>query len=172
MQVTDDRQDEQKSVFQAYKEAEWAIKAAFLPAPGKGLHPALQRYLQQQIILCPSADNNFPGCSTYLGGYSMYSWELSQTKHPQTYHHKKKSDLGFPKSAFGLPRQEDSETTTAIKTARENLPFFSQTCNNMSKADKISAVDKVSWVKYPSLVQKLSACPLIQCLVRKNNTNQ
>lgn len=57
---------------------------------------------------------------------------------------KKKSDLGLPKSAFGLPGWEDSEATTAIKIARENFPFFSQTCNNVSKANKISALDKVS----------------------------
>lgn len=117
---------------------------------------------------CPSADNNSQGCSTYLEGYSMYSWELSQTKHPQTYHYQKEVWFGNPKistwsSWMGRFRRF---------RARENLPSPSQTCNIMSKADKISAVDKVSRVKYPSLVQKLSACSLIQCLIRKKSTSQ
>lgn len=55
-------------VFQAYMEAELAIKAAFLPAPGKVLNPALQSYPPWQITSLRNCWQHFPGRSTHLRG--------------------------------------------------------------------------------------------------------
>lgn len=119
--MTDDRQDEQNSVFQAYKEAELAIKAAFLPAPGKVLHPALQSYLQQQNHFLVQVLTTIPRDAAHIWKAIPCTVEnFPKQNIPRPTITKKKCDLGIPKSALGLPGWEDSEGS---EPERIFLPF-------------------------------------------------
>ena len=122
--------------------------------------PAVVNHFLAQVLTTLSRMQHTSGRHCY----STYSWEVSQTQAlpPQTcwLHRpyvprliitKKRSDSGLLKSAFGLPGWEDSEATTTIKIARKSFPFFSQACNNVTKADEISAWDKLFEVKYHSI---------------------
>jgi len=156
MQVTDKMN--QKNFFpQAYTGAELAIKAAFLPAPGKCWILPYRATHSGKSLPCPSADNTFQDAGDVWEALIVHVQSGSFTNtspttpnlltpwalHSQTSHCQKAVWFQAPETSIWSSWWEGSEATTAIRIARKRFPFSSQAYNNVTKADEISALDKL-----------------------------